>query len=132
MPYKINKQKCVDCQVCLQACPGAIKIDEEGKAEIIDQEKLEQCGGEDICPNGAIETMYTGVDTGEDMKREIFTQPTSQSSPSHQPPSFGGRGFGRGQRSGQGRGMGAGAGRGFGVGPRDGRGMGRGGGGRRS
>ena len=27
----------------------------DGKAEIIDQKKLEQCGGESVCPMGAIE-----------------------------------------------------------------------------
>jgi len=53
--YKVNKEKCVGCQSCVQACPEAIKIGEDGKAEIIDQEKLEKCGGESICPLGAIE-----------------------------------------------------------------------------
>ena len=55
MIYKINKQKCLGCQVCVQSCPGATKMDQDGKAEIINQEKLEQCGGESICPIGAIE-----------------------------------------------------------------------------
>ncbi len=53
--FRVNKEKCVGCRACLQACPGATKIGEDGKAEIIDQEKLEQCGGESICPLGAIE-----------------------------------------------------------------------------
>ena len=53
--YKVNKEKCVGCQACLQTCPGAIKIGEDGKAEIIDQEKLEKCGGESACPMEAIE-----------------------------------------------------------------------------
>ena len=55
MKYKINKEKCTGCQVCLQNCPEAIKIGEDGKAEIADQKKLEGCGGEEICPFGAIE-----------------------------------------------------------------------------
>jgi len=55
MKYRINKQKCVGCQICLQACPGATKMGADGKAEIIDQEKLEKCGGESVCPIGAIE-----------------------------------------------------------------------------
>ena len=53
--FKINKQKCIGCQACVQACPGATKIDKDGKAEIIGQEKLEKCGGENVCPIGAIE-----------------------------------------------------------------------------
>ena len=53
--FKINKQRCVSCRACIQTCPGATKIGEDGKAEIIDQEKLEQCGGESVCPMGAIE-----------------------------------------------------------------------------
>ena len=57
MIYKVNKQKCAGCQMCLQTCPGAIEIDDDGRAEIVDQNKLEQCGGEDICPNGAIESV---------------------------------------------------------------------------
>jgi len=55
MKYKINKEKCLGCQACLQNCPGATKIDEDGKVEIIDQKKLEECGGEEVCPLGAIE-----------------------------------------------------------------------------
>ncbi len=54
-PCKINKEKCIGCQVCLQTCPGATKIGADGKAEIIDQKKLEECGGEEVCPFGAIE-----------------------------------------------------------------------------
>ncbi len=55
MEYKINKLKCTGCQVCVRVCPGATKIGEDGKAEIIDQEKLEKCGGGSVCPMGAIE-----------------------------------------------------------------------------
>jgi len=52
--FKVNKSKCVGCGACLSACPGATKIGEDGKAEIIDQDKLKECGKE-ICPLGAIE-----------------------------------------------------------------------------
>lgn len=55
MKYKVNKEKCVGCQACVQTCSGAIKIREDGKATVIDQEKLKKCGGEKVCPFGAIE-----------------------------------------------------------------------------
>ena len=108
--FKVNKQKCVGCQVCLQNCPGATKMSEDGKAKIIDQEKLKQCGGENVCPIGAIEKINEEGELG---------QQTAPYKPSLR------RGFG------QGRGVGRGFGRGLGRGPRDGRGGGKGGGGRR-
>lgn len=55
MSYKVNKGKCVGCGVCVANCPEATKIDENGKAEIVNQEKLKECGGESVCPLGAIE-----------------------------------------------------------------------------
>jgi ferredoxin len=55
MKYKVNKEKCIGCQICIQNCPGATRIGEDGKAEIVDQKKLEECGGEKVCPFGAIE-----------------------------------------------------------------------------
>ena len=53
--YKINKEKCLGCGVCMANCPGGTELGEDGKAKIIDSEKLEKCGGEEICPYGAIE-----------------------------------------------------------------------------
>ena len=53
--YKINKEKCLGCGVCMANCPGGTELGEDGKAKIIDSEKLEQCGGEEICPYGAVE-----------------------------------------------------------------------------
>ena len=119
MSYKINKSKCTGCQICLQNCPGAIKIGADGKAEIVDQEKLKQCGGENLCPFGVIER----IDKEGKAKTETLSKPIPQAPPSSLPLPSGGRG--------QGRGMGAGMGKGLGGGPRDGRGQGRGGGGRR-
>jgi len=55
MAYKINKEKCQGCGSCQAICPQGIKLGEDGKAEIIDQEKLKECGGKEVCPFGAIE-----------------------------------------------------------------------------
>ena len=116
MSYKVNQQKCVGCQICLQICPGATKINNEGKAEVVSNEKIEKCGGEDICPSGAIEKVDN--DENEEVKIEDDSPSVFNSSQT--------RGMGRGQDNRRGRGQGSGRGRGFGGGPRDGRGMGRG------
>lgn len=55
MTYKISKEKCLGCGVCVASCPGATELKEDGKAEVVDQKKLEECGGEKVCPYGAIE-----------------------------------------------------------------------------
>ena len=120
MKYRINKQKCLGisrCGICFRNCPGATREGNDGKSEIIDQEKLDLCGGVSLYPMGAIEE----IDGEGKQTDEIQERPRPQFIPSQ----------GRGLGMGGGRGMGAGRGRGFGVGPRDGRGGGRGGGGRR-
>lgn len=53
--YKINREKCVGCGVCVASCQGATELDESGKAKILDENKLEKCKGEEVCPYGAIE-----------------------------------------------------------------------------
>jgi len=53
--YRINKEKCIGCGVCAANCPDGIELEEDGKAKILDQEKLETCGGESVCPYEAIE-----------------------------------------------------------------------------
>ncbi len=53
--FKVNKEECVGCGMCLSNCPDATELKEDGKAEVTNQEKLEKCGGEDVCPFGAIE-----------------------------------------------------------------------------
>jgi ferredoxin len=53
--YRINKEKCVGCGVCVATCDGATELGEDGKAKILNQEKLEKCGGETVCPYEAIE-----------------------------------------------------------------------------
>jgi len=113
--FKVNESKCTGCEACIRACPnGATKIGANGKAEIIDQEKLEQCGGEIVCPIGAIEK----VNRKREPKTEISSRSISQQH-SYLSSLFDERGKGR--RMGVGRGRG----------PRDGSGGGKGGGGRR-
>lgn len=103
--YKINKQKCTACKLCIQKCPGATRIGKDGKVEIIDQRKLEECGGESLCPFGAIEKIGGNSETENESSQDIFPNRNS------------------GER--RGRGLGAGRGRRLGIGPRDGRGRGR-------
>ena len=52
--YKVNKKNCVGCGACVAICPEAMELKKDGKAEVIDSEKLEKCGGENICPMAAI------------------------------------------------------------------------------
>ena len=113
--YKVNKQKCRGCGVCAGNCPGAIKIGADGKAEIVDQEKIKQCGGTSVCPFGAIEK--TDGDSNKENSSSDESVNSSQSS---------GRGIGRGLGRGRGRGLGMGRGKGLRLGPKNGRGMGMG------
>ena len=93
--YKVNKQKCTGCQVCVQACPGATKIGEDGKAEVIDQDKLEECGGESVCPFGAIERVEGESKSEESPQPQVqYPPPRGRIGPG------GGRGMGRGRRRG--------------------------------
>ncbi len=53
--YRVNKKKCLGCGICVNSCPGGTRIGADGKSEVIDSEKLDKCGGEKVCPMGAIE-----------------------------------------------------------------------------
>lgn len=53
--YKINKEKCIGCGSCSLTCPEGTEMDTDGKATVVNSVKLEECGGIDVCPYGAIE-----------------------------------------------------------------------------
>lgn len=53
--YTVNKDKCIGCGICEANCPEGVKLNEEAKAEIINQEKVKECGGKDLCPYDAFE-----------------------------------------------------------------------------
>jgi len=101
MAYRVNKQKCIGCQMCLTNCPGATKMGSDGKAVVIDQKKLEECGGESVCPVGAIEKVSEEGDSSEEDSRR---EPSSSSS--FTPGAGSGQGLGRGRGPGWSRGMG--------------------------
>lgn len=55
LKFKVVKDKCIGCGACIAVCPEGAAWDEDNKSKIIDSEKIEKCGGETICPYGAIE-----------------------------------------------------------------------------
>jgi ferredoxin len=63
--YKIIKDKCIGCGSCSLTCPEGTEMDVDGKAKVISSAKLEECGGVDVCPYGAIE-----IDNGEELNEE--------------------------------------------------------------
>jgi ferredoxin len=52
--YKIDKDKCIGCGLCVAQCDGGTELGDDGKAKVIDSDKLEKCDGENVCPYGAI------------------------------------------------------------------------------
>lgn len=63
--YKIIKDKCIGCGSCSLTCPEGTEMDTDGKAIVISSAKLEECGGVDVCPYGAIE-----IDNGKEIDEE--------------------------------------------------------------
>ncbi|XOA43195.1 MAG: ATP-binding protein [Candidatus Nealsonbacteria bacterium] len=55
LKFKVNKEKCISCGVCIAVCPEGADWNEDGKSKIIDSEEIEKCGGETVCPYEAIE-----------------------------------------------------------------------------
>ena len=55
LKFKINKEKCKGSAVCISVCPKGAEWDEDGKARIKDSKEMGKCGGEPLCPYGAIE-----------------------------------------------------------------------------
>lgn len=53
--YKINKEKCIGCGLCVSVCPEGIELGESGKADIVNQEKADSCELDGVCPYEAIE-----------------------------------------------------------------------------
>ena len=97
--YRINKEKCTGCQACLTTCPGATIITGENKARIVDQDKLEECGGEKVCPFGAIEK----INQEEKQAERVSPQPAPPTSLSPNTPLPEKGRFGMGKRLRQGR-----------------------------
>jgi len=62
--YKVDKEKCLGCGSCSLSCPEGTEMDTDGKAKVISSAKVEECGGVDLCPYGAIE-IENGVDIEE-------------------------------------------------------------------
>ncbi len=53
--YEVSKDKCIGCGSCALACPEGSEMQADGKAKIISSGKVEECGGAELCPYGAIE-----------------------------------------------------------------------------
>lgn len=63
--YKVNKDKCIGCGSCTISCPEGSELEADGKAKITSSAKIEECGGEELCPYGAIEEV-NGAEPDED------------------------------------------------------------------
>jgi ferredoxin len=105
--YKVDKQTCMGCAICVQTCPKGMRMGYNGIAEIIDQNELEKCGGRSICPMGSI--LGAEEESGSEGVQRQPQRPfpfASRARPGMGPGM--GRGMGRGMGPGMGRGMGRG------------------------
>jgi ferredoxin len=62
--YKVNKDKCMGCGSCTFSCTEGMEMDADNKGKVISSGKVEECGGESLCPYGAIEAV-NGVEIEE-------------------------------------------------------------------
>ena len=56
--FKVNKEKCIGCGLCVNVCPDVFELAEDGKSQIRKEAKgSEDCIKEakESCPVGAIE-----------------------------------------------------------------------------
>ena len=53
--YKVVPEKCIGCGVCVVTSDGGTELEDDGKAKVTDNAKVETAGGETVCPYGAIE-----------------------------------------------------------------------------
>jgi ferredoxin len=54
MEYSVDKEKCIGCGSCNLACPNGMGMASDGKAIVISAAEVDECGGADLCPYGAI------------------------------------------------------------------------------
>lgn len=54
MDYSVDKEKCIGCGSCNLACPNGMGMGGDGRAIVISAAEVEECGGADLCPYGAI------------------------------------------------------------------------------
>ncbi len=59
--YTVEKDKCIGCGSCNLACPQGMGMGGDGKAEVISSQEVEECGGADLCPYGAIVEVDEGT-----------------------------------------------------------------------
>jgi len=99
--YYVDKEKCIDCKICLNICPQKAISIKENKA-FIDVNKCSECGKcYHACPYGAIFSDAQPNQNNYQNQTPIFSIPLSGSRNSIRK-----RGLGKGFRNGRGRGKG--------------------------
>lgn len=54
MEYSVDKEKCIGCGSCNLACPNGMGMGGDGRATVLSNAEVEECGGAELCPYGAI------------------------------------------------------------------------------